>query len=711
MADNTNQVRNLTLQAGTTLTIDYTSTFKINGSFTNNGSSILNYGLLVMGGSRTAQAFPGANAIITAMNKLELKNTSGISINKSFSITGALIPTAGNINVEDGITITLKSNADSTASVSAIQPAASISYSGTGRFEVERFIKLPNKWHMVSVPVNDVAQTVKDAWAEGQIAGQNITPGYGTNITGPAGAPNLDFASPGYSLKFWNVNLNNWVNIETKNAAITNPAGYFIYVRGDRSVVAGGASTTTLRTRGKLFVNPVVAVKPNDFTSIGNPLASEIDLRKLILTGSNLTTATKYYMWDPALPGSYSVGGYQTLTYNGSDFQITPGGSGNSIYPVSGSVVNKVQSGQAFYINDTLTTAVSFPEISKTEVNASSRTLAGRSGPADWQRMRITLFANSNNIPLLADGVALDAAPEFSNSISNDDATKISNSGENLSIYRNLKKLAVERHFTLNSRDTIQLRMEKVLQKNYFFKLDVEGMENTNLQPFLIDRMLQTQTALNTATSNIYNFTVNANAASSAADRFYVVFKTLSVLPVKFVSVNAARTTADKIKVDWKLENEVNMQQYFVERSDDGTHFNAIGSLTATNSKNYTKTDEQPFAGINYYRIKALGEAGDITYSAIVKVLPVQKIASVNVYPNPVTDNKVNVQFDNMPAAKYNLQLMQTDGKLIHQEMVTISSATFKHQLKLNSKIAGGYYILRVAKDDKSIMEISVIVK
>lgn len=707
-----NEVKGLTLNPGTSLSIAYKAAFTINGAYTNDAGTIINNGLLVMAGSEAGQGFPGVNGFVSAMNKLELKNSSGISLNKSFEINGVLIPTAGNINVADGVIITLKSNADSTASVSEIKSGASISYTDKGKFEVERFIRIPNKWQMVSVPVNDTTQTIKSAWAEGQDAGQNNVPGYGTNISGPGGAPNLDFASPGYSLKYWDNIIQNWQYVIKKDTTIAKASGYFLYVRGDRSVVAGGPyGTTTLRTRGKLFINPTIPVTPNKYNSLGNPLASEIDLRKLVLTNSNITTGTKFYMWDPALPGSYSVGGYQTLTYNGFDFEITPGGGGNSIYPVSGSVVNIIESGQAIYMVDSTATAVTFPEISKVEVTTSSRGLAARTEPVNWQRMRITLFAKAGAQNILADGVAVDIADQFDNAINKDDAEKFTNSGENLSLYRNLKKLTVERHFTLTNKDTFQLRIEKVLQKNYLFKIDFSGMEYINLQPFMVDRMLQTETPLNSLQANEYNFTVNANAASYAVDRFYIIFKTLSVVPVKFISVNAARTASGKVNVDWKIDNEVNMQQYQVERSENGTNFSHIGSLPATNNSRYLKIDEQPSAGINYYRIKAIAADGAITYSIIVKVLPVDKISNVNIYPNPVTDNKVNVQFENMAAGKYNLQLMQTDGKLIHQEIVAVPSAIFKYTLNLSSKIAGGYYLLRVVKDDKSIMEISVIVK
>lgn len=90
---------------------------------------------------------------------------------------------------------------------------------------------------------------------------------------------------------------------------IQNPHGFYLFVRGDRSAIAGGPyGTTTLRSRGKIFVNPTVPLITNDFNSIGNPLASEIDLRQLQLTTSSITTATKFYLWDPTLPGSHNIG-------------------------------------------------------------------------------------------------------------------------------------------------------------------------------------------------------------------------------------------------------------------------------------------------------------------------------------------------------------------------------------------------------------------
>ena len=101
---------------------------------------------------------------------------------------------------------------------------------------------------------------------------------------------------------------------------------------------------------------------------------------------------------------------------------------------------------------------------------------------------------------------------------------------------------------------------------------------------------------------------------------------------------------------------------------------------------------------------------GSITYSVIVKVLPIDKPGNISVYPNPVTDNNFALQFTGMASGKYNLQLVGVDGKVIHQDIVSVSASTFQHKLNMKATIAPGYYILRAGKDEKNMVEIPVIV-
>lgn len=137
------------------------------------------------------------NSLITANNgqyfpylyitKNSLSNTvslaDSIAIGKEMSvITGTFDPVNRNA--------TLLSDATGTAGFGQMGLQADVAYSGTGRFIVERYIPTgtgpgqhAKSWQFLAVPTND-GQTVKQAWQEGAaVANGNPKPGYGTMIT------------------------------------------------------------------------------------------------------------------------------------------------------------------------------------------------------------------------------------------------------------------------------------------------------------------------------------------------------------------------------------------------------------------------------------------------------------------------------------------------------------------------------------------------
>ena len=82
-------------------------------------------------------------------------------------------------------------------------------------------------------------------------------------------------------------------------------------------------TATVLRTKGNLYTGDQapVPVTAGKFASIGNPYASALDMRNITKTGLK----DFFYVWDPNLGGSSGFGGYQTFSYNGADYVITPG--------------------------------------------------------------------------------------------------------------------------------------------------------------------------------------------------------------------------------------------------------------------------------------------------------------------------------------------------------------------------------------------------
>ena len=72
------------------------------------------------------------------------------------------------------------------------------------------------------------------------------------------------------------------------------------------------------------------------------------------------------------------------------------------------------------------------------------------------------------------------------------------------------------------------------------------------------------------------------------------------------------------------------------------------------------------------------------------------KTNNILVYPNPVTDGLVKLVFNNQPAGKYNVQVLDMNGKMMMSQDVTINSKSQVQEIKLPASIAKGNYLVKV---------------
>ncbi len=111
------------------------------------------------------------------------------------------------------------------------------------------------------------------------------------------------------------------------------------------------------------------------------------------------------------------------------------------------------------------------------------------------------------------------------------------------------------------------------------------------------------------------------------------------VLPVKILSFSAAKSNS-LVDVMWTVTNETAGNHYSIERSNDGRNFSVIAQVNAAGNgliNDYSITDNQPYAGINYYRLKETSPSGQVTYSDIIAISFTKK-QLLQVYPNPAKD-------------------------------------------------------------------------
>ncbi len=678
----------------------------IEGDFvkTGTGTFLHNNGLVVFNG-RNAQAFSSNSPI--QFYSVTNNNTSGLSINSDMEIYKELSLGENSTLVLNTGTIHLKSDQNNTANVAPIPANASITYH-SGRFFVERYIpNHPKSWQFLSAPVK--GSTVKDSWQEGNEPGENKKPGFGTQITSNLpGATSLgfDMSSASPSMKTYNSVTNQWEGIaDTKNLLIENQKGYMIFIRGDRSVtgVNQASTATTLRASGRLYapneeVPKMIQIPANSFTSIGNPYASSIDFEKLVLSGG---VESAYYIWDSRLTTSgksaYGYGAYRTV-------------SGNAVVPADGiyadgNIIPKIQSGQAFFVHATEPGTLSFSESCKTNSSVSLfRTTDEFTKPV--AQLRANLYAILENERILIDGTLTQFDASYSNHLDNLDAPKIINSGENMSIISANTKLSIERRQMGLSNDTLSYCLEQLQFRDYILQFTGSRLEQYGKEALLKDNYSGTTIPISLSEPTEIHFSVNSSNATSLKDRFRVVFHAASApLSLNFILLKASRRN-NSILVEWKVENEKDISHYIIEKSDDGKRFILFKEVQA-NGSSYSHTDNSPFAGSNYYRIKSVIN-GKETFSEIVRINLPERESKISVYSTVLKKGIAILEFTNQPAGTYRLYLFNSSGQQIFIKEIIHPGGTAMHSISMSNP-AKGIYPLKIHCPDgnQKVMRVS----
>ncbi|TDH27774.1 T9SS type A sorting domain-containing protein [Segetibacter sp. 3557_3] len=183
-------------------------------------------------------------------------------------------------------------------------------------------------------------------------------------------------------------------------------------------------------------------------------------------------------------------------------------------------------------------------------------------------------------------------------------------------------------------------------------------------------------------------------------------------LPVSFTAITAYRQ-GSIINVAWNVHNETRIRQYDIEVSHDGRSFAYGGSQLATgnnmSSVSYAWADVNAKSGDNFYRVKTIEISGEIRYSSIVKVTIGKSAPAYRLYPNPVTNGVVNLQFINQPAGRFNISLVDAIGQTIVTKQVDRLTGSSTESFRLSRGLSSGKYGLVIYGPDNKKQTFQII--
>ncbi|MGC4101092.1 T9SS type A sorting domain-containing protein [Ferruginibacter sp.] len=193
-----------------------------------------------------------------------------------------------------------------------------------------------------------------------------------------------------------------------------------------------------------------------------------------------------------------------------------------------------------------------------------------------------------------------------------------------------------------------------------------------------------------------FRWTISNSPCASSTDD--MVVNATTTLPVKWLLVQAQLNVQKQAVISWRVQ-EQNIVNYEVQRSADGIHFTASGTVNSSGDgeHSYSFTESSVATDLQYYRIKQTDKNGNISYSDILKLRNTSAAVLFSVYPNPAKTT-ASMSLAVTKAVKAEYRITDESGRLVFQDNKQFAAGTTVITLPIE-KLAAGVYYLQVTSE------------
>lgn len=175
-------------------------------------------------------------------------------------------------------------------------------------------------------------------------------------------------------------------------------------------------------------------------------------------------------------------------------------------------------------------------------------------------------------------------------------------------------------------------------------------------------------------------------------------------LPLTLIHFKGKKQAAG-ILLDWATASEIQVNRFEIERSNDGSLYEKIGTIQAAGNSNtnkyYSFTDLLPFNTDNYYRLKMVDDDGKYSYSNVVvfKGGQITNMLVDKIKPNPFRD-VINIKLALQQPQQLTIQLVDMTGRVELSSNYAGKAGVNKIVLNNLGNLSAGVYFIKIITAD-----------
>ena len=193
--------------------------------------------------------------------------------------------------------------------------------------------------------------------------------------------------------------------------------------------------------------------------------------------------------------------------------------------------------------------------------------------------------------------------------------------------------------------------------------------------------------------NSVFRFIVSYNGAPCSGEE--------GTLPVSFRAFTASRSNS-VVALKWTTAMESNNRGFEIQRLIGNGTWETLSFIASqasggnsSSDLTYSYTDQNSTKGISQYRIRQVDIDGRSKLSDIRVVRGYGQKGKTIVYPNPSSDGKVNILFDDVSGIR-DISLMDLSGRVIKQ-----MKGVTNNNVQIDN-LTAGFYTVRIVNTETS---------